>query len=96
MVDNLSQSKAKRFAEAQANVEPNLPVDTFANTLAEAECTKLGEKSGDMNADALVYHSLTATHLAQRTTLATGLHASGHVSGDERTEICRETRQYRD
>lgn len=77
-------------------MEANLPVDSLANTLAEAECTKLGEKPGDMNADALVYHSLTATHLAQRTTLATGLHASGHISVDERREICRETRQYRD
>ena len=51
-------------------MEANLPVDTSANTLAEAESTKLGEKPGDMNADALVYHSLTATHMAQRTTLA--------------------------
>ena len=51
-------------------MEANLPVHTSANTLAEAESTKLGEKQGDINADALVYHSLTATHMAQRTTLA--------------------------
>lgn len=64
MVDNLSQTKAKRFAEAQAYVEANLQVDTLANTIVEAECTKLGDTPGDMNADAPVYHRRTATHMA--------------------------------
>lgn len=69
MVDNLSQMKAKRLAEAQAYVEANLLVDTFANTLAEAESATLGDTRGDMNADARLYHSRTATHMPHRTTL---------------------------
>ena len=54
---------AKRFADAKAYVEANLLVDTLA------ESKTLGETPGDMNTDALVYLSRTATHMAHRTTL---------------------------
>ena len=69
MVDNLSQAKAKRFAEAQAYVQAKLLVDTLA------ESKTLGETPGDMNTDALVYHSPTTTHMAHRTKL-------GNVEGN--------------
>jgi len=95
LVDNLSQPKGKRFAEAQAYVETNLLVDTLANTLAEAESTTLGDTPGDMNADALVYHSRTATHMAHRTTLG-DVEANTLISKLGDTFNCSKTETVRD